>query len=111
MCSPAYILPMSAAITTEAFFTGIKPKLLAEIDLARQSLTIAVAWFADRDLLAALVARQKAGVPVALALTQDSINNVLDFSALTAAGGRVFYIEGALMHNKFCMPVAGPTAN
>lgn len=90
-------------ITTEAFFTGIKAKLLAEIGAARQSLTAAVAWFTDRDLLAALVAQQRAGVPVALALTHDSINEALDFSALTAAGGRVFHMEGALMHNKFCV--------
>ncbi|WP_158010073.1 phospholipase D-like domain-containing protein [Hymenobacter glacialis] len=94
---------MNNSITTEAFFTGIKPKLLAEIGLARQSLTAAVAWFTDRDLLAALVKQQKAGITVTLALTHDSINEALDFTALTAAGGRVFHIEGALMHNKFCV--------
>ena len=94
---------MQTSITTEAFFTGIKPKLLAEIGLARQSITVAVAWFTDRDLLAALVVRQRAGVPVALALTRDHINEALDFASLTAAGGRVFHIEGALMHNKFCV--------
>ena len=90
-------------ITTEAFFVGIKSKLLAEIGLARQSITVAVAWFTDRDLLAALVARQRAGVPVALALTRDHINEALDFTSLAAAGGRVFHIEGVLMHNKFCV--------
>lgn len=94
---------MNNSITTEAFFTGIKPKLLAEFGLARQSLTAAVAWFTDRDLLAALVARQKAGIVVTLALTHDSINEALDFTSLTAAGGQVFHIEGALMHNKFCV--------
>lgn len=94
---------MNNSITTEAFFTGIKPKLLAEIGLSRQSITAAVAWFTDRDLLAALVARQKTGIAVTLALTHDSINEALDFTVLTAAGGRVFHIEGALMHNKFCV--------
>ena len=94
---------MQSSITTEAFFTGIKTKLLAEIGAACQSLTAAVAWFTDRDLLAALVARQRAGVPVVLALTRDAINEALDFTALTAAGGRVFHIQGALMHNKFCV--------
>ena len=94
---------MQSSITTEAFFTGIKTKLLAEIGAARQSLTAAVAWFTDRDLLAALVARQRAGVPVVLALTRDAINEALDFTALTAAGGRVFHIQGVLMHNKFCV--------
>jgi len=92
-----------SSITTEAFFTGIKAKLLAEIGMARQSITAAVAWFTDRDLLAALLARQQAGVSITLALTHDAINEALDFTVLTAAGGRIFHIEGVLMHNKFCV--------
>ena len=91
------------SVTTEAFFVGIKPRLLAEIGAAHQSLTVAVAWFTDRDLLAALIARQRVGVAVTLALTRDAINEALDFATLVAAGGRVFHIEGALMHNKFCV--------
>ena len=94
---------MNQIVTTDAFFTGIKQKLLAEIKLAEQTIFAAVAWFTDRELLAALVSRQQAGVRVSLAITRDSINTTLSFDGLVAAGGTFYQIDGALMHNKFCV--------
>lgn len=93
---------------TEAFFTDIRAVLLREIGLAKQSIHVAVAWFTDRTLFAALLERQRAGVPVALCLTRDEKNinfqpGGLPFAELEAAGGRVWIIEGRLMHHKFCV--------
>lgn len=93
---------------TEAFFTGIRAVLLREIGLAKQSVHVAVAWFTDRTLFAALLERQRAGVPVALCLTRDEQNinfqpGGLPFAELEAAGGRVWIIEDRLMHHKFCI--------
>ena len=55
-----------------------------------------------------MLARQRAGVPVALCLTRDekAINfqpGGLPFAELEAAGGRVFVVEDRLMHHKFCI--------
>ncbi|WP_375415998.1 phospholipase D-like domain-containing protein [uncultured Hymenobacter sp.] len=93
---------------TEAHFTGIRAVLLREIGLAQHSVHVAVAWFTDRTLFAALLARQRAGVAVALCLTRDEQNinfrpGGLPFAALEAAGGRVVVVEGRLMHHKFCI--------
>ena len=93
---------------TEAFFTNIRSVLLREIGLAKQSVHVAVAWFTDRTLFAALLERQRAGVPVALCLTRDEKNinfqpGGLPFPELEAAGGRVWIIEDRLMHHKFCI--------
>lgn len=93
---------------TEAFFTGIRAVLLREIGLARQSVCVAVAWFTDRQLFAALLERQRAGVPVSLCLTRDDKNinfqpGGLPFADLTAAGGQVSVVEDRLMHHKFCI--------
>ena len=93
---------------TEAFFTGIQAVLLREIGLAKHSIHVAVAWFTDHTLFAALLARQRAGVPVALCLTRDdkAINfqpGGLPFAEPEAAGGRVFVVEDRLMHHKFCI--------
>ncbi|MDJ0365906.1 phospholipase D-like domain-containing protein [Hymenobacter sp. H14-R3] len=93
---------------TEAFFTNIRAVILREIGLAKQSIYVAVAWFTDRQLFAALLARQQAGVPVALCLTRDEHNinfqpGGLPFAELEAAGGRVTVVEGRLMHHKFCI--------
>jgi hypothetical protein len=93
---------------TEAFFTDIRSVLLRELGLARQSILVAVAWFTDRRLFEALLARQRAGVAVSLCLTQDEqhINfrlGGLPFKELEAAGGRVWVVEDSLMHHKFCV--------
>lgn len=93
---------------TEAFFTNIRAVLLREVGFARQSVHVAVAWFTDRTLFAALLERQRAGVPVALCLTRDEKNinfqpGGLPFHELEAAGGRVWIIEDRLMHHKFCI--------
>ncbi len=94
-------------IQTEAFFSDtIRPVLLRELGLARQSIHVAVAWFTDPALFAALLARQRAGVAVALAVTDDEINfrpGGLPFGELAAAGGQFFRVSGALMHHKFCV--------
>ncbi|WP_151088477.1 phospholipase D-like domain-containing protein [Hymenobacter baengnokdamensis] len=93
---------------TEAFFTDIRAVLLREIGLAKHSIHVAVAWFTDHTLFAALLARQRAGVPVVLCLTRDekAINfqpGGLPFAELEASGGRVFVVEDRLMHHKFCI--------
>ncbi len=93
---------------TEAFFTDIRAVILREIGLAKQSIHVAVAWFTDRTLFAALLARQRAGVPVALCLTRDEHNinfqpGGLPFAELEAAGGRVTVVADRLMHHKFCV--------
>ncbi|UYZ64196.1 phospholipase D-like domain-containing protein [Hymenobacter weizhouensis] len=90
-------------IVTEALFAGIKDRIHAEITAARRSIFVAVAWFTDRDLFAALVERQRAGVAVSLAVVQDSINAAMPFEQLAAEGGTFFRLDGALMHNKFCI--------
>ena len=93
---------------TEAFFTDIREVLVREIGLARQSIHVAVAWFTDRVIFAALLKRQRAGIHVSLCITQDDkdINfqpNGLAFAQLEAAGGRFWVIENRLMHHKFCI--------
>lgn len=93
---------------TEAFFTDIRTILLRELGLARHSILVAVAWFTDRQLLEALLIRQRSGVSVSLCLTSDEQNinfrpGGLPFAELEAAGGRVWVVEDSLMHHKFCV--------
>jgi hypothetical protein len=93
---------------TEAFFTDIRAVILREIGLAKRSIHVAVAWFTDPALFTALLARQQAGVAVALCLTRDEKNinfqpGGLPFAELEATGGRVTVLEDRLMHHKFCV--------
>ena len=96
---------------TTAHFDLIHETLIAELQKARQSVYVAVAWFTDRGLFQTLCERAAAGVTVELMLTNDAINfreGGLPFEALRRARGRVYAIgsggEGdTLMHNKFCV--------
>lgn len=93
---------------TEAFFTDIRAVILREVGLAKQSIHVAVAWFTDHTLFAALLERQRAGITVALCLTRDEkgINfqpGGLPLAELEAAGGRVVVVENRLMHHNFCV--------
>ena len=77
---------------SEAFFTDIRTVLLRKIGLAKHSIHVAVAWFTDRVLFAALLERQQ-GIAIALCLARDEggINfqpGGLPFAELEAAGRR-----------------------
>ena len=58
---------------TEAFFTDIRAILLREIGLAKHSIHVAVAWFTDHTLFAALLARQRAGCRLPLKMSQSKV--------------------------------------
>ena len=96
---------------TTAHFDHIHETIIAELQKARQSVYVAVAWFTDRGLFQTLCERAAAGVTVELMITNDAINfreGGLPFEELRRAGGRVYAIgsggEGdTLMHNKFCV--------
>ncbi|WP_320168182.1 phospholipase D-like domain-containing protein [Mangrovibacterium marinum] len=93
---------------TEAIFENIAEEIQQEITQASQAIFIAVAWFTNRNLFAALLDTAKQGVSVSLMISNDSINRngTLDFEQLSRAGANVYFIgdgEAELMHNKFCV--------
>lgn len=96
---------------TTAHFTHIHETIIVELQKARQSVYVAVAWFTDRALFQTLCERAEAGVTVELMITNDAINfreGGLPFDMLRQAGGRVYAIgtdkeSETLMHNKFCV--------
>ncbi|WP_020602583.1 phospholipase D-like domain-containing protein [Spirosoma spitsbergense] len=96
---------------TTAHFTHIYETIIAELQKARQSVYVAVAWFTDRDLFQCLCERAATGIRVKLMLTNDTINfreGGLPFDRLSQAGGQVYIIgsggeKQTLMHNKFCV--------
>lgn len=94
---------------TQAYFQNIRDVILSEINNAQSEVCVAVPWFTDTNLLAALVQCAKKTVTVRLITIDDEINRKqgVDTNALQLSGGKVYKIvhEGdcALMHNKFCV--------
>ncbi len=96
---------------TQAHFDDIQLHIIHELNKAKTSIIIAVAWFTDYEIFDLLCDRAEAGVAVELIITNDAINEKsgLDRERLRTLGGSINLIGGkksngrAIMHNKFCV--------
>lgn len=94
---------------TQAHFENIQPQIIKELQTAKESIYVAVAWFTDPELFQLLCTKSGQGVKVNLLLLNDEINNHenygLDFGKLGETGGQVNLIGSTaeMMHNKFCV--------
>ena len=87
--------------------TNIKQTIQTHLQQATHSIEIAMAWFTDTDLAAALRAAVKRGVRVCLLLHEDKINREsrIDWDAMSAAGVAMYWHDKQVgtMHHKFCV--------
>ena len=92
-------------IQTEAYFDNIQETLLNELKTAKRSIYVAVAWFTDTRLFEQLINKLQEDIQVSVVIVKDEINDNCwnDFDKIRQNGGQFFAIEGALMHNKFCV--------
>ncbi len=95
---------------TQAFFDDIQEQITYEINKAKKSVLIAVAWFTDREIFNLLCTKASEKIRVELLLTNDRINanSGLDYEQLRSLGGFVTLIGNrksgkSIMHNKFCV--------
>ena len=79
---------------TQAYFSGIRDKIIQRLDAANENVLVAVAWLTDRALFEALVSCQRRGITVSLAVLDDRINrqSSIAWERLTALGGRLCWI-------------------
>ena len=85
----------------------IKATLLRELNTARNSIEIAMAWFTDTALAEALAKAVQRKVKVSVLLHNDATNRSsrIDWDALNTAGVSLHWHtpEKGTMHNKFCV--------
>jgi hypothetical protein len=94
-----------------AYFENLHEIIIGELKSARKSITAAVAWFTDREILDVLCRCAHQGVNVQVAMNDDQINSpprAPNYHRLTALGGKIFRISSGsrnetLMHHKFCV--------
>jgi hypothetical protein len=103
-------LTIEPKMRTQAYFENISEQISNELSRAKNSITIAVAWFTDISLFEMLCSKASQEVAVELLLMSDEINNKsgINYSRLVNSGGKVWLFkdkEGheTLMHNKFCV--------
>ena len=97
-------------MNTQAYFDDIQQHIAKELQKARHSIYIVVAWFTDKYLFSTLCDKAKTGIEIELILMDDSINKAsgIDYERLARAGGKLWWIptgseRDRLMHNKFCV--------
>ncbi|MDF1663348.1 MAG: phospholipase D-like domain-containing protein [Planctomycetota bacterium] len=88
----------------EIHFRRIRELCLAEIEAARFTIWIAVAWFTNRNLFESLVNKNKSGVNIQLIIIDDEINRNTGFDF--EAHFETYRIKpsgrfGNIMHHKF----------
>lgn len=92
---------------TQAHFDNIQIEIAKQLNLARYSVIIAVAWFTDNVLFDSLLTLCTHGVNVQLLILNDEINNQsgIKYEELQTSGGKLWKVNNQvnLMHNKFCV--------
>jgi phosphatidylserine/phosphatidylglycerophosphate/cardiolipin synthase-like enzyme len=94
-------------VTINAHFEQIQKNIIEQIELARFTIWVAVAWFTDRILFDHLVAKKNQGVNIQLIIIDDEINNNsgLNFEEKfeTYRLEKFGKYDENIMHNKFCI--------
>ncbi|QIX62739.1 tetratricopeptide repeat protein [Hymenobacter sp. BT18] len=93
---------------TESCLTDISPRIKSEIEKATTSIRVAVAWFTDRELFDALLAKASAEIIVLVIIRNDLINfnitHSLPWQELLNKGATLFVAaDHPALHHKFCL--------
>lgn len=88
------------------YFSNIQTYIYAILNKAEHSVNIALAWFTNESLYDLLLQLLRKGVKVRLLIMYDVINCnkcSLNFNTFIENGGRLFFVNNGIMHNKFCI--------
>lgn len=95
---------------TKVFFNEeCRQAIIYELSKAQLEITVAVAWFNDKELFNILLNKAESGIQVNLLVSNDPNNfsspESLNFEELISKNGKVnrLITESVLMHNKFCV--------
>ena len=84
----------------------IKQRILSEINNARQSIYLAMAWFTDRDIATAIIEAKNKGLNIDIILSSNVQNETVK-QMLTGFNITVHAFETGdargIMHHKFCL--------
>lgn len=91
---------------TKATFENIRKKIQAQINEAKESILVSVAWFTSKDLLGQLTEKVEQKCKVEVIISDHIENQRLSFDKFVDLGGRVFILptkSGRFLHDKFAL--------
>lgn len=97
------ILADKKPVRNDAYFNDIADKIIKDLDKARVSIHVCMAWFTNQSIADKLVEKYKQGIDVKVVFYDDHTNskfgvNIDGIPFKTVRGSR-----GGLMHNKYCV--------
>lgn len=87
---------------SKVYFKNIKNEILEEIGNSKFSISVAVAWITDIEIIDKLLSCLRRGITVNVLSFEDKINGMENFKKLYFNGANV-RLSQKLMHNKFCI--------
>ena len=90
-------------VKNDAYFNNIANQIIEDLDQARVSIHVAMAWFTNQKIADKLVEKYKEGLDVKIVYFDDHINSKFGVDVDTIPMKAVKGSRGGKMHNKFCV--------
>jgi tetratricopeptide (TPR) repeat protein len=92
----------------QPFFKKIREEIIAQLEQANDTMSIAVAWFTDKKIFNILLKKLEQDVKINIILCNDAINfreKGLNWDTFLEKGGKLYAMENdlCLMHHKFAV--------
>ena len=97
------ILADKKPIRNDAYFNGIADKIIKDLDNARVSIYVCVAWFTNQIIADKLVEKYNQGIDVKVIYYNDHTNSKFGVNIDKIPFKAVRGSRGGTMHNKYCI--------
>lgn len=97
------ILAEKKPVRNDAYFNGIADKIIKDLDKARVSIHVCIAWFTKQSIADKLVEKYKQGLDVKVIYYDDHTNSKFGVDIDGIPFKAVRGSRGGIMHNKYCI--------
>lgn len=97
------IISAKKPVRNDAYFNGIADKIIQDLDGARVSIHVCIAWFTNQRIADKLVEKFKENVDVKVIYYDDHTNSKFGVDIDGIPYKAVKGTKGGLMHNKYCV--------
>ena len=101
--SRGVVLADRKPVRNDAYFNDIADKIIKELDKARVSIHVCIAWFTNQSIADKLVEKHKQGIDVKVIFYDDHTNSKFGVNIDGIPFKAVRGSRGGLMHNKYCV--------
>lgn len=97
------IIAEKKPVRNDAYFNGIADEIIKNLDKAKVSIHVCMAWFTNQSIADKLVEKYKQGVDVKVIYYNDHTNSKFGVNIDNIPYKAVRGSRGGVMHNKYCV--------